>query len=233
MRDVPIIHVYQSQNDSSFCICGRAQDYRGHIMYAQMIDSTLEEAKMSEFPNPLSPGKDLKNSSSSTINIPLTNPGDVDLQKISVERQEWTEGENADLNLPIERKIYIPRYERDQALWRPMQMDGQTLKSGEKKDEGKPRWELLPYDAVEGIVKVLTMGAKKYEARNWERGIAYGRVFGAIQRHLTAWWNGNNLDAESSLSHLDHALTELTFLSAYEKRGMVQFDDRPKKELPF
>lgn len=67
-------------------------------------------------------------------------------------------------------------------------MDGQTLKSGEKKDEGKPRWELLPYDAVEGAVCILTSGAVKYSARNWENGIAYGRVFGAVMRHLWRWW---------------------------------------------
>lgn len=108
-------------------------------------------------------------------------------------------------------------------------MDGQTLKTGEKKDEGKPRWELLPYDAVEGIVSVLTDGAAKYDARNWELGILYGRIFGATQRHLKAWWMGEDRDPESGRSHLDHALTELMFLSAYEKRGMKQFDDRPGK----
>lgn len=108
-------------------------------------------------------------------------------------------------------------------------MDGQTLKTGEKKDEGKPRWELLAYDAIEGIVRVLTFGAVKYEARNWERGILYGRVFGAILRHLWKWWMGENNDPETGLSHLDHAGCELMFLSAYEKRGMTEFDDRPVK----
>lgn len=117
----------------------------------------------------------------------------------------------------------------DTNLQEAYKMDGQTLKTGEKKDDGKPRWELLPYDAVEGVVHVLTMGAKKYAARNWELGISYGRVFGAVQRHLTAFWRGENHDAESGLSHLDHAMCELMFLSAYEKRGLKSFDDRPVK----
>lgn len=108
-------------------------------------------------------------------------------------------------------------------------MDGQELKTGEKKDNGKPRWELLDYSAIEEIVKVLTLGAQKYEARNWELGIHYGRVFGAVQRHLSAWWMGESTDKETGLSHLSHALTELMFLSAYEKRGMKEFDDRPRK----
>lgn len=111
-------------------------------------------------------------------------------------------------------------------------MDGQVLKTGNKKDEGKPRWELLPYDAIETVVWVLTDGAKKYDARNWEKGIAYGRVFGAIMRHLNKWWMAKILgtdgrDPESKRSHLHHALCELLFLVAYELRGMDTFDDRP------
>lgn len=115
-----------------------------------------------------------------------------------------------------------------------MIVDGQTLKEGSKRDEGKPRWELLPYDAVEGAVCILTSGAVKYTPRNWEKGIAYGRVFGAIMRHLWKWWMAKvvgetGFDGESGKSHLDHALCELLFLCAYEKRGMTKFDDRPTK----
>ena len=115
------------------------------------------------------------------------------------------------------------------------QMDGQFLKSGEKKDEGKARFELLAYEVIQAIAQILTEGAKKYESRNWEKGIAYGRVFGGVQRHLCAWWNskiektdGIN-HADGNASHLDHAITGLMFLSAYEKRGMKDFDDRPGK----
>lgn len=112
-------------------------------------------------------------------------------------------------------------------------MDGQIQATGVKKDEGKPRWELLPFDAIEGVVEILTFGAKKYDARNWEKGIVYGRVFGATMRHLTAWWRGEDKDKESGRSHLEHAMCELMFLSAFEKRGMAHLDDRPKKDLPF
>lgn len=124
--------------------------------------------------------------------------------------------------------IEIPQETMKEILRRKEAMDGQTLLTGEKKDEGKFRWELIAFDAIEGIAAILTMGAKKYSARNWELGIQYGRVYGAIMRHLSAWWRGENIDSESGRSHLDHAMCELMFLSAYEKRGMTQFDDRPK-----
>lgn len=106
--------------------------------------------------------------------------------------------------------------------------DTEKKLEGKKNDDGKARWELLPYDALEGIVDILTLGAKKYDSRNWEKGIAYGRVFGAVQRHLKAWWQDHTADKETGKSHLDHALTELLFLSAYEKRRMSHLDDRPK-----
>lgn len=148
-----------------------------------------------------------------------------------ITESRWTSGENADLNL-IEVPLTHPA--PDTNLQEAFQMDGQILKTGEKKDEGKPRWELFPYDAAEGAVVILTSGAIKYAARNWEKGIAYGRVFGALMRHLWKWWMAkvlgeSGLDAESGKSHLDHALCELLFLCAYEKRGMTEFDDRPVK----
>ena len=101
-------------------------------------------------------------------------------------------------------------------------------KEGRKDDQGKPRWDLLPYDAVAGTVDVLTFGAKKYAPRNWEKGIVYGRVFAALQRHLTAWYQGEDDDKETGLSHLDHAACCITFLQAFTKRGMDKFDDRLK-----
>lgn len=117
-------------------------------------------------------------------------------------------------------------------------MDGQVLLTGLKKDEGKARWDLLPFEVIDAVARILTKGAIKYEARNWEKGILYGRVFAGVMRHLFEWWmckvfgkDGIN-HADGPESHIDHAITGLMFLSAYEKRGMVNFDDRPKKQTP-
>jgi dATP/dGTP diphosphohydrolase len=103
--------------------------------------------------------------------------------------------------------------------------------SGRKDDQGKPRWELLPTDAVREVVQVLTFGAKKYADRNWERGIKYGRVYGAALRHLTSWWEGQDADPETGLSHLAHAGCCVLFLLAWSLRGQGEtWDDRPRKE---
>jgi len=102
---------------------------------------------------------------------------------------------------------------------------------GHKSDVGKNRLELLPYDAINEVGKVLTLGADKYGPRNWEKGIDYGRVYAALQRHATAWWLGQDKDPETGLSHLAHCAANALFLLAYEQRGRRALDDRPRSEL--
>ena len=100
---------------------------------------------------------------------------------------------------------------------------------GRKADLGKLRYDLLSSYALEQLVKVLTYGSVKYEDRNWEKGIAWGRVFGALMRHAWAFWGGEEIDPESGLPHMDHVQACSHFLSHYGKYNRVD-DDRPKKE---
>src|SRR6185295_2963840 len=62
--------------------------------------------------------------------------------------------------------------------------------SGYRDDSGKLPWHLLPYDAVEDIVRVLHHGATKYAPRNWERGMAWSRCSNSLTRHLVAYMQG-------------------------------------------
>lgn len=82
-------------------------------------------------------------------------------------------------------------------------------KDGSGKDDradGKPRWELLPLDAIEEIVKVYTMGAEKYADDAWKTiPDAHRRYLAALFRHVAAYERGERLDKESGYSHLAHA----------------------------
>lgn len=98
---------------------------------------------------------------------------------------------------------------------------------GKKFDQGKAPWDLLPFDAVEQIVRVLEFGADKYGAYNWSKGMDHSRLFAAAMRHLTAHWRGENTDPETGLSHLSHAGCCILFLLAYQIRGDGH-DDRPR-----
>jgi hypothetical protein len=99
--------------------------------------------------------------------------------------------------------------------------------SGTKNDDGKLPWHLLPFDAIGQVVRVLDFGSRKYAPRNWERGIAHSRVFAAAQRHLTSWWQGEDNDPETGLSHLAHAACCTLFMLAFVTRKTAGVDDRP------
>ena len=103
------------------------------------------------------------------------------------------------------------------------------MSQGRKDDSGKPRLDLIPASWLFGPGMVLGFGATKYSARNWESGIKWGRVFGALQRHLWAWWRGEKCDKETGYSHLWHAGCCLMFLIEYETTK-PDFDDRPAAE---
>ena len=103
---------------------------------------------------------------------------------------------------------------------------------GTKADAGKLGTHLLPTRPLEAVARVLDFGAKKYAPDNWRKGIAYTRVYGAVLRHLWAWWRGESTDVESGQPHLACAMCELAFLLEYElspdteRRGRC--DDRPE-----
>ena len=100
------------------------------------------------------------------------------------------------------------------------------MSGGTKHDKDKNKVELLPVDALSAIAEILTSGAKKYDARNWEKGMEWSRPYGALLRHLWAWWDGENKDPETGKSHLWHAGCNMLFLIAFEKRATGK-DDRP------
>lgn len=100
-----------------------------------------------------------------------------------------------------------------------------VLTEGIKKDDGKVRMDLLPPELLFAVSDILAFGANKYADRNWEKGMKWGRVFGACMRHMWAWWGGEQNDPETGKSHLWHAATNIAFLIAYEQRKVGE-DDR-------
>lgn len=92
---------------------------------------------------------------------------------------------------------------------------------GRKHDTGKPDYTLLPWDAVEQIVKVLDFGARKYARDNWKH-VSDGetRYLAAAFRHLAAYNRGEKVDSETGLSHMAHAGCCILFLLALEKKNV-------------
>lgn len=88
-------------------------------------------------------------------------------------------------------------------------------KEGDKFDNSKTRYDLMSPIALEYLALVYTFGAVKYKDHNWRKGIRWSRIFGAIMRHLWAWMLGEDVDDESGLPHLAHAMWGCATLLEY------------------
>jgi hypothetical protein len=100
------------------------------------------------------------------------------------------------------------------------------LDAARKLDTGKLQLHLLPPEALAAAARAFGFGASKYAPWNWAGGFSWSRLYAAQQRHMTAWWSGEETDPESGLSHLDHAMACMMMLAAHRELGMGQ-DDRP------
>ncbi len=92
-------------------------------------------------------------------------------------------------------------------------------KTAVKYDDGKTDWSLLPFEALEEVVKVMEYGKTKYSAHNWSsgEGFKYSRVFNASMRHLLSFMRGEDKDPETGLSHIAHCACNILFLLHFIK----------------
>jgi len=103
--------------------------------------------------------------------------------------------------------------------------------SGARANRDKLEMHQLPMFALRGVVRVLMYGARKYAKANWAKGMKWSVCYDCMMRHMDAWQRGEEFDPESGLPHLDHALTNLIFLSAYRDL-FPEGDDRFKEFAP-
>jgi hypothetical protein len=95
----------------------------------------------------------------------------------------------------------------------------------------KPPFALLPWVSLRVVALVMKAGAEKYAPHDWRRGASWSMYWSAILRHLTAWYEGEDLDPESGLSHLAHACASILILLHYALTQTGD-DDRPCSTYP-
>lgn len=106
----------------------------------------------------------------------------------------------------------------------------------------KLRWDLLPLEEIEEIVKVYTAGSKKYGDNNWQNlpnGLQ--RYKAALLRHLLEFEKGNEIDEETGCKHLAqvawNAIAMLwiskykTFKNATPEMLIKALDERIKEKV--
>ena len=85
----------------------------------------------------------------------------------------------------------------------------------EGNSKGKPRLSycLLSPKVLAGEAAVWEHGAKKYARGNWLKGMSWTQGVDSLLRHVTAFLNGEDIDPESGLPHVDHIVTSAKIVS--------------------
>jgi len=96
----------------------------------------------------------------------------------------------------------------------------------------KAPFSTVPAPVMAEIGVAMLEGARKYGRHNYRvAGVRASVYYDAAMRHLTAWWEGEDLDPDSNLSHITKALASLTVL----RDTMINdkwTDDRPPRVNP-
>lgn len=105
-----------------------------------------------------------------------------------------------------------------------------TQVRGDKFNSGKPRMSLIPGVAMRAVAMVYNYGEKKYAAWNWSKGLTFSELIDATERHISYFKDGENLDRESNLHHLAHAVFGLLCILYFMSIGRHDLDDRNKRD---
>ena len=93
----------------------------------------------------------------------------------------------------------------------------------------KVQMSTVPAEVLLEVAVALTEGARKYGRHNYrEIGVRGSVYYDATLRHLFSWWEGEDIDSDSDLSHITKAITSLIVL----RDAMINekwTDDRPPR----
>lgn len=98
--------------------------------------------------------------------------------------------------------------------------------------DDKLRWDLLPMEEIEDIVKVYHAGAKKYGSNNWQNlDNGFERYRAAMFRHLMEYMKGERVDSDTGCFHLAQCAWNCIAMLWYDKhgKGLIPLNKEEKK----
>jgi len=91
----------------------------------------------------------------------------------------------------------------------------------------KPSLSVVPPVALLHASAAMMDGADKYGPYNWrESAVSSSVYYDAAQRHLLAWWSGEDRAQDSGVHHLGHLMACASILLDAEASGTLN-DNRP------
>lgn len=119
----------------------------------------------------------------------------------------------------------------DVVEYTPIEIPGEKTfhvsETGARKEVKEQRHSLIPPEALSALAEIYGRGAAKYDDNNWRLGYKWSASYDALQRHLSAFWAGENYDPESGQAHLMHAAWHcITLFTFSTQNRYLEFDDR-------
>jgi hypothetical protein len=91
----------------------------------------------------------------------------------------------------------------------------------------------VPANVLSELGVAMLEGTAKYGRHNYRAaGVRTSVYYDATMRHLMSFWEGEDVDPDSGLSHITKAIASLTVLRDAQMQGMAT-DDRPPRSKPF
>jgi len=92
---------------------------------------------------------------------------------------------------------------------------------------------VVPMNVIAEVGLGMLEGTAKYGRHNYRAvGVRSSIYFDATMRHMIGWWEGEDVDNDSQLSHITKAICSLVVLRDAMMRNMLD-DDRPPRSQPF
>lgn len=135
-------------------------------------------------------------------------------------------GENEVSNAELRRKLAEPEHPEVKAVRDALAGEVRSVSStGGEKGVKLERYDLIPPYPLAELARHYGRGALKYDDNQWRKGYEWGKSYAALERHIQAFWDGEDIDEETGSPHLAavawHAFTLIQF-----SRDFPEFDDR-------
>ena len=103
-----------------------------------------------------------------------------------------------------------------------------TQSTALKNDKDKLDLSLNPYVAVKAMAKAFMVGEKKYGRYNYTKGHKASQLAAACERHLKAWFEGEENDPTDGQPHLGSVMACVAMILRQQELGTL-IDDRFKQ----
>lgn len=101
-----------------------------------------------------------------------------------------------------------------------------TAVTGAKRESigTKTQTHLVPYEAILAMARGLNYGAEKYGVGNYKLGLSMLDLLMSVERHCRALMNGEWVDGDSKLEHVDLLASSVAMLCQNVNSGVLIWD---------